>query len=321
MVVTPALASRPVPIGEIDGLAAPTRWASTAGRRRSRRSPRSSTSPASPRSRCRLYFGDDGLPTAVQLIGPPAREEVLLGSRPSSSASCRGPTACRRYRARQWRPSVVRQSPCPGASSQACRGDRMSNEAGDPCGFGPRDRAGSRRRGQARHLRGDVPARAGVGRVSSAFVLLPAAAPPRQINHQSRGPAGASNAGRRRSSQRGLRRSRPAGACARARAGSSRYCVRAAECPQWGRLDRRYRPGHRLHRPTVAAGPRGHQRAGAGGCPDVLEGRGGARRTAGSLTGPEPGDSSGRRRSCSRDARWPPRSSRRTRARPRACRR
>ena len=25
-----------------------------------------------------LYQGDDGLPTAVQLIGPPAREEVLL---------------------------------------------------------------------------------------------------------------------------------------------------------------------------------------------------------------------------------------------------
>ena len=25
-----------------------------------------------------LYLGDDGLPTAVQLIGPPAREEVLL---------------------------------------------------------------------------------------------------------------------------------------------------------------------------------------------------------------------------------------------------
>jgi amidase len=25
-----------------------------------------------------LYQGDDGLPTGVQLIGPPAREEVLL---------------------------------------------------------------------------------------------------------------------------------------------------------------------------------------------------------------------------------------------------
>ena len=25
-----------------------------------------------------LYHGEDGLPTAVQLIGPPAREEVLL---------------------------------------------------------------------------------------------------------------------------------------------------------------------------------------------------------------------------------------------------
>ena len=25
-----------------------------------------------------LYHGDDGLPTAVQLIGPPAREEVIL---------------------------------------------------------------------------------------------------------------------------------------------------------------------------------------------------------------------------------------------------
>jgi amidase len=25
-----------------------------------------------------LYHGDDGLPTAIQLVGPPAREEVLL---------------------------------------------------------------------------------------------------------------------------------------------------------------------------------------------------------------------------------------------------
>jgi amidase len=26
-----------------------------------------------------LYHGEDGLPTGVQLVGPPAREEVLLG--------------------------------------------------------------------------------------------------------------------------------------------------------------------------------------------------------------------------------------------------
>jgi amidase len=26
-----------------------------------------------------LYHGEDGLPTGVQLIGPPAREDLLLG--------------------------------------------------------------------------------------------------------------------------------------------------------------------------------------------------------------------------------------------------
>jgi amidase len=25
-----------------------------------------------------LYLGEDGLPTAIQLVGPPAREDVLL---------------------------------------------------------------------------------------------------------------------------------------------------------------------------------------------------------------------------------------------------
>ena len=37
-----------------------------------------------------LYHGDDGLPTGVQLIGPPAREELLLALARSWSRRCRG---------------------------------------------------------------------------------------------------------------------------------------------------------------------------------------------------------------------------------------
>ena len=46
-----------------------------------------------------LYQGEDGLPTGVQLIGPPAREDVAARrSRRSSSRRCRGRSGGRRWR-------------------------------------------------------------------------------------------------------------------------------------------------------------------------------------------------------------------------------
>jgi amidase len=76
-VLTPALAARPVAIGEIHGRGSDpmvdylrsasftpfTAVVNLTGQ---------------PAIALPLYHGDDGLPTAVQLIGPPAREEVLL---------------------------------------------------------------------------------------------------------------------------------------------------------------------------------------------------------------------------------------------------
>jgi len=77
VVLTPALAGRPVPVGEMNGLGAEpmidfrksgyftpfTAIVNVTGQ---------------PAVALPLYQGGDGLPTAVQLIGPPAREEVLL---------------------------------------------------------------------------------------------------------------------------------------------------------------------------------------------------------------------------------------------------
>jgi amidase len=76
-ILTPALARRPVPIGEIHG-----RGPDPMGNYR-----RSATfTPftaivnvtGQPAIAVPLYHGEDGLPTAVQLIGPPAREEIVL---------------------------------------------------------------------------------------------------------------------------------------------------------------------------------------------------------------------------------------------------
>ena len=75
--LTPALATRPVPIGEINGLG-PEPWA------RYRRSGYFTPYTAminitgQPAVSLPLYHGEDGLPTAIQLIGPPAREDILL---------------------------------------------------------------------------------------------------------------------------------------------------------------------------------------------------------------------------------------------------
>jgi amidase len=76
-VLTPALALRPVPIGEVNGMG-PEPW------ERYRRSGFFTPFTAivnitgQPAISLPLYRGEDGLPTAVQLIGRPAREEVLL---------------------------------------------------------------------------------------------------------------------------------------------------------------------------------------------------------------------------------------------------
>ncbi len=76
-VITPALGSRPVAIGEIDGLGEDpmVKFRKSAGFTPFTAIVNVTGQPA---IALPLYQGDDGLPTAVQLIGPPAREEVLL---------------------------------------------------------------------------------------------------------------------------------------------------------------------------------------------------------------------------------------------------
>jgi amidase len=75
--LTPALAQRPLAIGEVNGLG-PDPWA------RYRRSGAFTPYTAivnvtgQPAISLPVYHGDDGLPTAVQLIGQPAREDRLL---------------------------------------------------------------------------------------------------------------------------------------------------------------------------------------------------------------------------------------------------
>ncbi len=76
-VLTPALALRPVPIGEIHGLG-PDPWSYY--RRSGYFTPYTAivNITGQPAISLPLYHGDDGLPLAIQLIGRPAREEVLL---------------------------------------------------------------------------------------------------------------------------------------------------------------------------------------------------------------------------------------------------
>ena len=77
VVLTPALAQRPVPIGEIDGLGPDPM---DKYRKSGQFTPFTAivNVTGQPAIVLPLYHGEDGLPTAVQLIGPPAREEVLL---------------------------------------------------------------------------------------------------------------------------------------------------------------------------------------------------------------------------------------------------
>jgi amidase len=76
-VLTPALARRPVPIGEIHGRG-PDPWGNY--RRSGHFTPYTAivNVTGQPAIALPLFHGDDGLPTAVQLIGRPAHEELLL---------------------------------------------------------------------------------------------------------------------------------------------------------------------------------------------------------------------------------------------------
>jgi amidase len=77
VVLTPALARRPVPIGEIHGRG-PDPWGHY--QRSGSFTPYTAIVNVTglPAVSLPLYHGDDGLPTAVQLIAPPAREDVIL---------------------------------------------------------------------------------------------------------------------------------------------------------------------------------------------------------------------------------------------------
>ncbi|MBV9802915.1 MAG: amidase [Solirubrobacterales bacterium] len=77
VVLTPVLAQRPLPIGEVDGLRPDPM---VKFRKSGYFTPFTAivNVTGQPAISLPLYHGEDGLPTAVQLIGPPAREEVLL---------------------------------------------------------------------------------------------------------------------------------------------------------------------------------------------------------------------------------------------------
>jgi amidase len=77
VVLTPVVARRPVPIGEIDGLG-PDPMAKF--RKSGYFTPFTAifNVTGQPAVSLPLYHGEDGLPTGVQLVGPPAREEALL---------------------------------------------------------------------------------------------------------------------------------------------------------------------------------------------------------------------------------------------------
>jgi amidase len=77
VVLTPVVARRPVPIGEIDGLGSDPM---VKFRKSGHFTPFTAifNVTGQPAISLPLYHGEDGLPTAVQLVGPPAREEVLL---------------------------------------------------------------------------------------------------------------------------------------------------------------------------------------------------------------------------------------------------
>ena len=78
VVLTPVLAQRPVPVGEMNGLGSDPM---VNFRKSGYFTPFTAVFNVTgqPAISLPLYQGDDGLPTGVQLVGRPAREEVLLG--------------------------------------------------------------------------------------------------------------------------------------------------------------------------------------------------------------------------------------------------
>src|SRR3954453_15896551 len=77
VIVTPGLAQRPLPLGALDPDAeAP--FAPFAASGRFTPFPAGLNASGQPALMLPLFHGDDGLPTAVQLIGRPGREDVLL---------------------------------------------------------------------------------------------------------------------------------------------------------------------------------------------------------------------------------------------------
>jgi amidase len=76
-VLTPALAARPLPIGEVHGRG-PDPWDHY--QRSGAFTPYTAivNVTGQPAISLPLFHGDDGLPTGIQLIGPPAREDIIL---------------------------------------------------------------------------------------------------------------------------------------------------------------------------------------------------------------------------------------------------
>ena len=92
-VLTPALALRPLPIGEVHGRG-PDPWDHY--RRSGAFTPYTAivNVTGQPAISLPLFHGDDGLPTAIQLIGPPAREDIVLQLAGELEQAC--PWAARR---------------------------------------------------------------------------------------------------------------------------------------------------------------------------------------------------------------------------------
>ena len=103
---------RPLPLGTLDTVRAPTRCRRSRARACSRRSPRSSTRTGQPAVSLPLFQGDDGLPLAVQLVGRPAQEGPLLAlaAQLEDAVPVGGSHAGRRLKIRKCAPA-----PCSGA--------------------------------------------------------------------------------------------------------------------------------------------------------------------------------------------------------------